>query len=254
MAARPVPAQEAYDVACGLAIADMYEAMTHDPRDPLVRASYEQLIRELRAQFEYMVDVGGITVEPWFDSDGEPYRSSREMVADVLERKHLYFLRTQVAFGDGPQSSDCMMLEPTGVVVNGYELLANDMSRLNHDYYGHARFAHRFGSLGEENAWRAHLPIFSPLAIPAFTTETRGQSSWFNFGRHLRNAEGRVPKRGEPGYVEPSKRPFPEQKNALLPAEVSGVRLYQDADTGAVLAEALPDWHPTRSVLGLQAE
>lgn len=248
LAGRFVPAQDTYDVACGLAIADMYEAMTHDPRDPLVRASYRQLIAELCTQYEYIVKFGGITVEPWF-GEGEPYRNSREMIADVRKRRHLYFLRTKSAFGDGEQPSDCMMLAPTGVVLNGYELVANDLSRISHDYYGHARFAHRFGSLGEENAWRAHLPMLSLLAIPAFTTETRGQSSWFNFGPHLRDAEGRVPGRGEPGYIEPPRRPFPAQKNALLPAEASGVRLYQDPGTGAVVAEALPDWEPTESVL-----
>ncbi|MBC7599210.1 MAG: hypothetical protein H7238_09345 [Polaromonas sp.] len=35
---------------------------------------------------------------------------------------------------------------------------------------------------GEENAWRSHASMYSPLAQRAMTTETRGQNSWVNYG------------------------------------------------------------------------
>ena len=37
---------------------------------------------------------------------------------------------------------------------------------------------------GEENAWRQHAAMYSPLARRAMTTETRGQNSFVNYGPH----------------------------------------------------------------------
>jgi hypothetical protein len=61
--------------------------------------------------------------------------------------------------------------------------------------------------------------MFSPEAVPALTTETRGQNSWVNFGEHMRNPEGNVPKKGEPGFVPATERPYAEQKTGLLPEQ-----------------------------------
>jgi len=56
------------------------------------------------------------------------------------------------------------------------------------------------------------------------TTETRGQNSWVNYGEHLRTGpEGRIPQKGEPGYVPLQDRPFSDQKVMLLPEEFSKI-------------------------------
>jgi len=53
-----------------------------------------------------------------------------------------------------------------------------------HDYYGHCKDGFGMRADGEENAWRSHSAMFSPLARRAMTSETRGQNSWVNFGPH----------------------------------------------------------------------
>ena len=44
------------------------------------------------------------------------------------------------------------------------------------------RTGNGFRAEGEENAWRSHAAMYSPLARGAMTSETRGQNSWVNFG------------------------------------------------------------------------
>jgi hypothetical protein len=61
--------------------------------------------------------------------------------------------------------------------------------------------------------------MFSPEAVPAMTTETRGQNSWVNFGEHLRTAEGKIPAKGEQGYIPPAERPYAQEKANVLPEE-----------------------------------
>ena len=56
------------------------------------------------------------------------------------------------------------------------------------------------------------------LAAKALTTETRGQNSWGNFGKHLRTEKGSVPQSiKENGYIPPKNRPYAPQKIGLLP-------------------------------------
>ena len=60
---------------------------------------------------------------------------------------------------------------------------ANEKFRAVHDYFGHlgTKTPNTFGPKGEENAWMAHRQMFSPLAEPALTAETRGQNSYVNY-------------------------------------------------------------------------
>jgi hypothetical protein len=51
-----------------------------------------------------------------------------------------------------------------------------------HDYFGHITEGVGFRADGEENTWRKHAAMFTPLARRALTTETRGQNSWVNYG------------------------------------------------------------------------
>jgi len=76
------------------------------------------------------------------------------------------------------------MLRKTGEKIGDHDLLANDMFRVVHDYFGHLKEGHGFRAAGEDNAWRTHAQMYSDVARPAMTTETRGQNSWVNYGPH----------------------------------------------------------------------
>ena len=100
------------------------------------------------------------------------------------------------------------MLTPSGIVVDGVELLANDLFRVVHDVFAHAKEGHQFGPAGEEKAWLEHYGMFSPLARPALAAETRGQTCWMYFGPHLRDTNGALIGAGEPGWVPVRRRPY----------------------------------------------
>lgn len=228
----------------GMLVADQFAAMRHEPGNPLVEASYRQYVRELTAQYEFAVAGLGLRVEPW-PCPSEPYRDSHHMIEDVRRHRHLYVLATHARWGEvGTGHADHPVLAPAGIVVDGVELLANDLFRVVHDVFGHAVEGHQFGPVGEEKAWLAHYGMFSPLARPALTAETRGQTCWMYFGPHLRTSSGALIGRDEPGWVPVPQRPFAEQKAGLMPAEVSGVRLVHERVTGRVHAHPLSDWRP----------
>ncbi len=61
---------------------------------------------------------------------------------------------------------------------------ANDLFRAVHDAFGHGLEGAGFRARGEENAWQAHVRLFTGSAVAAITSETRGQNSWLNYGPH----------------------------------------------------------------------
>jgi hypothetical protein len=199
-------------------IADFFQnEAKHDPANPEVRASYDALADETLAQYRAM-ERAGIKIEP-FSGKGEPYKSSADMMADVRDNKHLYFFQTAEAFGEGEQPSENALTEKSGVRINGTELLFNDLFRAVHDYFGHTAQGFEFGPRGEFNAWKSHSKMFSDEAQGALAAETLAQNAWVNFGPHMRNKDGAVPKKGEEGFISPQDRPFAEQKNFVLPSE-----------------------------------
>jgi GNAT superfamily N-acetyltransferase len=116
----------------------------------------------------------------------DPYlKTPRLAVQDVIENNHLWVFPTEQGFGSiDVDLSKHPMLRPTGVTVDGRKLVANDVFRIVHDYFGHLKDGNGFRAGGEENAWRSHSAMYSPLARGAMTTETRGQNSWLNYGPH----------------------------------------------------------------------
>lgn len=198
--------------------ADAYDEMKHDPNNPEVKASYEAMAKETLEQHKHLMD-NGYTIEI-YEGEGEPYKNSNEMLKDLRENKHLFVLSTERDFGQTPitekQRSENPLLKDSGFKdVNGKPLLVNDVFRFVHDAFGHGERGNSFGAKGEENAWDVHARMFSPLARRAMTTETRGQNSWVNFGKHLRNPDGTIKK------VSAKEKPFAEQKIGLLPEWVS---------------------------------
>lgn len=166
------------------AIAQAYEEMKHTPNDPATKASYDALINETADQYQ-AIKATGLKIEPIPAGMPDPYAANPRMAAiDVAENNHLWFYPTEQGFGTVNKISDNPMLRPTGEKIGDHELLANDMFRIVHDYFGHLKEGHGFRAAGEDNAWRTHAQMYSDLARPAMTTETRGQNSWVNYGPH----------------------------------------------------------------------
>lgn len=166
------------------AIADEFELMEHAPQDPVVKEAYQALIDEVVEQYRFVID-SGLKVEIITGED--PYTSGpNELLDDVRYNNHLWVYPTADGFGSDStfDVSQNPLLQETEFDVDGHKLLANDVFRIVHDYFGHVAQGAGFRARGEEAAWQAHAAMFSPQARRALTTETRGQNSWLNFGPH----------------------------------------------------------------------
>lgn len=214
----PDPTKIEVDETRAKAIADAFELAKHAPADPQVKAAYTALGKDVQEQYDFITREKGLKVESWA-GEGEPYKNSAAMAADIRDNNHLWFLPTASAFGAGAEGATHPMLADSGFELAGLKLKVNDIFRVVHDYFGHAAEGNQFGPRGEEIAWTLHTHLFSDAALPALTIETRGQNSWVNYGKHLRRADGSIPKRGDPDYAAPATRPFAEQKAAVLPSE-----------------------------------
>lgn len=212
-------------------IADAFVEMKNEPENPKVKSAYKKLAEETIDQGKFILDKG-YKVEI-FEGTGEPYKNSTEMMNDIRDNKHMYILSTAKEFGENPitdeQKENNPLLAETDIKdTNGKNLLVNDVFRFVHDFFGHAKLGNQFGPIGEETAWNVHSKMYSDEARKAMTTETRGQNSFVNFGKHMRNKEGKIIKKGEEGYLGPKERPFAEQKIGLLPDWiVSGGKSYE---------------------------
>lgn len=211
-------------------IAQVYEQLESKPQDPEVKKAYRALIDETLQQYDDIVK-GGYTIEL---VEENPYNNSAEMFKDVNENKTLKIFSTLSGFGpEGITAQDKannLLLEETTLTdKNGKPLLANDVFRFVHDFFGHGTLGNSFGPIGEENAWNVHSRMYSPLARRAMTTETRGQNSWVNFSganqqaQKLINESRALRKEGKfdeaQAKVDEAMKifKFAEQKNALMP-------------------------------------
>lgn len=191
----------------GRYIAKAYEKMPHAPDDPKVKAAYDALGRETMAQWRALQEAGAKIdfIKPGMD---DPYPGGpREALADLRANHHLWVFPSEQGFGSLNEIADNPLLAPTGETVGGHPMLVNDAFRAVHDYFGHGMEGANFGARGEENAWRAHQRLFSPEALPALTSETRGQNSWVNFGPY-----------GEANRANQRETVFADQKTGLMPA------------------------------------
>jgi hypothetical protein len=122
---------------------------------------------------------------------------------------------TDGGFGSAATQTDSVennpMLADTGItwLFNGEPkpVLANDLFRAVHDVFGHSMEGAGFRARGEENAWQAHVRLYTGSAVAAITSETRGQNSWLNYGPYgEQNATANV-----------LDTIFAEQKTGLMP-------------------------------------
>jgi hypothetical protein len=175
------------DPARSKRIAAAYEAMEHAPNDPKVKAAYKAMIDETMAQWQ-AIKKTGLKVDFADAEHPYPYKIPHEVFDDIHNNNHMWVFPTEGGFG-GSESAHVditgnPLLADTGEVINGHKAVANDIFRIVHDYFGHAKEGVGFRADGEENAWRAHASMYSEKARAAMTSETRGQNSWVNFGPH----------------------------------------------------------------------
>ncbi len=194
----------------GRTIADSYESMKHEPNHPDVKAAYGALISETTDQFKTMMS-NGLNVSRIEEGMDNPYKSSKDMHHDIKNNNNLHFFPTDQGFGGDDQFKDHPMLQGTGIIHKGKELLANDLFRIVHDYNGHHIGGESgFGPKGEQKAYLQHRSMYSPLAGKALATETMGQNSWVNFSRE----------HGESNRKNPKETKYADQKAGLLPDDI----------------------------------
>jgi len=228
------------DPARGAKVAAAFALMKHAPQDPLVKASYAALIDELKAQYRAILATG-LKVE--FNNGGDPYGNPRNAILDVVNNNHLYIFSTREGHGSDASVdvSDNPLLAETEFKFGGKLALANDVFRAVHDYFGHVKEGVGFRADGEENAWRSHVAMFSPLARRAMTTETRGQNSWVNFG----------PKAAHNKTASGADTIYADQKVGLLPEWVSAEVEFSDnpfptIDTSMLSLAPREEYRPKR--------
>ena len=186
-------------------IAHAYEAMPHTPNDPHVKKAYSALINETKDQFHHIMK-NGLKISKMTPGMPNPYPTSKHMMDDIQNNNHLWYFPTEAGYGSGETKGH--PLETQSVPDHeGKPMLANDMFRVVHDYFGHAKEGNGFGPKGEEAAWKHHSQMFSPDAQRALTSETRGQNSWVNFH----------PSVAEHNKTNPGQTKFAAQKAGLLP-------------------------------------
>ena len=164
--------------------------MAHDPQNPAVKEAYENLIRQTVAQYRALEAAG---YKFWFiDPENDPYKSPWDAMRDMRANQTMGVFPTVAGFGSGATDvdiSDNPLMADTGITwpygsPDGElkPVLANDLFRAVHDAFGHGLEGAGFRAQGEENAWQAHIRLFTGSAKGAITSETRGQNSWLNFG------------------------------------------------------------------------
>ena len=163
-------------------ISDAYMAMPDNYSIPEVKASYDAMIAETIDQYKEIIS-NGYKVEI---NDTEPYKNAQEFIDDLRDNKNFKLLSTLSEFGDTPVTEEMANNDPRLKStefkdVNGQTLLANDLFRFVHDFFGHTVRGNSLGAIGEENAWDEHSRMYTPLARKAMTSETRGQNSYVNF-------------------------------------------------------------------------
>lgn len=239
-------------------IAQAYEEMEHAPQDPAVQEAYQNLISQTIAQYEALVDAGYEFY--FFDEESDPYAGNPwNAMRDLRANQRMAVFATEAGFGSGATElnvEDNPMLADTGIMwaygsPDGplQRVLANDLFRAVHDAFGHGLEGAGFRARGEENAWQAHVRLFTGSAVAAITTETRGQNSWLNYGPYGES--------NRTASVEDTV--FADQKTGLMPEftwtegkaddEAPAPRTFEQRDQGAFPNSSVqePVFHSTMS-------
>ena len=240
-------------------IAAAYDEMKHAPNDPVVREAYENLIQQTLAQYRALEQDGyqfyfyDETTDPY---DGKPWNAMRDLRAN----KRMAVFTSLAGFGTEPTDvSDNPLLAETGLFWSygtpdgpRKRVLANDLFRAVHDAFGHGLEGAGFRADGEENAWQAHVRLFTGSAVAALTSETRGQNSWLNFGPYG--------EKNRTAAVEDTT--FATQKSGLMPewtwtegrvADASDISYARPSDTEYLAAVERGDMEAAQRMVDLAA-
>jgi len=133
--------------------------------DPNAAKHYGAMAKEVNNQYDHLTKTMGIKVNA---TDEDPYSDVHEMLHDVKNNGRLNVLGTH-ATGSHPYFSDA----------------DNDKFRAVHDFFGHAATGRSFDRHGEQAAYLAHAQMFSPQALPALASETKGQNSSLILNGHF---------------------------------------------------------------------
>ena len=197
------------DTARAARIAQAYADMKHEPQDPAVLAAYTAMAEETVAQYQF-VKATGLVIEPIPKGAPNPYEAGPRLVLADIARGHMWYFRTEDGFGSNEEfdPSQNPLLEATSEKdAAGNTMLVNDVFRVVHDFFGHGMEGSGFGARGEENAWQSHMRLFSASAVPAMTSETRGQNSWVNYGPF-----------GAANRANPKNTTYADQKTGIMPS------------------------------------
>ena len=205
------------DVARAQAIADAWEEVEDNPNDPRTRRAYDALARQTMDQYMALEKAG---YKFWFyDGNTDPYKENPwNAMRQLRDEQKMAVFSTKAGYGNKFNDSlakQSPMLAETGLYWSmGSEdgpkqpVLFNDLFRAVHDAFGHGIEGAGFRGRGEENAWQAHVRLFTGDAIPALTSETRGQNSWLNYGPYgLHNRTAKI-----------QDVIFADQKTGLMPS------------------------------------
>lgn len=205
----PLESYATVDVERAKRIANEYEKMANNPQALPTKKAYDALIDETQAQYEALKKAG--YKFEFMPKNVDLYGNPRNAINDLVQNKHLYVFSTNEGFG-GTRAKEALkanpLLKKTDETWDGKPVLANDMFRAVHDVFGHAKHGVGFRAGGEENAFQSHARMFSPEALPAAASETRGQNSWVNFG-----PLGELNRTANPIVTQ-----YAEQKTGLMPA------------------------------------
>ena len=204
--------QEIYaplDVDRATRLANAFEKMKHTPTDKKTQKSYKALAKETQDQYEALLKAG---YKFDFIRGADPYGNPRNAINDVIANKRMSVFPTEQGFG-GPAaamvdiSGNPLMARSDLRIANDPSTTYNDLFRAVHDVFGHAKHGVGFRARGEENAFQSHARMYSPEALPAATSETRGQNSWVNFGPYGKKNQ----------MASPTETEYAAQKTGLLP-------------------------------------
>jgi hypothetical protein len=197
----------AVDVKRAEKIAKEYAAMQHDPNNPKTKKAYEALAKETQNQYEALLKAG---YKFDFIRGADPYDNPRNAINDLVMNKRMSVFPTESGFGSSAAdiSGNPLLARSDLRIANDPSTTYNDLFRAVHDVFGHAKHGVGFRARGEENAFQSHARMYSPEALPAAASETRGQNSWVNFGPF-----------GERNRIaSPSDTIYADQKTGLMPA------------------------------------
>lgn len=189
------------------AVAQASEVFTSDTEPTLVVKVKQALTKEQGDRLSTMLGQEAIA-QRTDDESGALFGPAADKWGDFNPEFFITIDGTRASEVANPLLADTGLLWPYGSVDGPMKrVLANDLFRAVHDAFGHGLEGSGFRAQGEENAWQAHVRLFTGSAVGAITSETRGQNSWLNYGPYG--------ERNQTAKVEDTV--FADQKTGLMP-------------------------------------